>query len=440
MRVRTFPPPLPGIRPAHIRNGPLGEVRRYHMRAVYWFLPWWEIVKRMLAALAWPFIAAWRAIFVFTPRCGPSIKRQYGIPYWRQVLAQIRISLTAMMLPQHYYLFELYRPEMRHRYHEYLVRNETKAGVFSILKFYDGRPHVFRNKLNFARECARAGLRHVPVLAFFKDGAAAYLAGDGLPPQDLFMKPFNGKGGRNAERWNWNGTGYIGKDGAILSPDALLARLAKMSADGKEDMIVQPALTNHPAYEGLSNGVLSTIRVLTCLNEEMKAEVITSAARVAVLPGKVVDNFHAGGVGANIDLATGLLGPGSNMGLKGESIWHYTHPRTGVPIAGFQVPFWPEVKELATTAHEKIADRIVVGWDIAVLPDGPCLVEGNGRTSVDLVQRARRGPLGETRLPELMAFHLRRMYPEWQKKRLARRARPGISIGEPAASEVAQSE
>ena len=419
MRVRVFPPPLPGFRPAKLRNSPLGEVRRYHMRAVYWLLPWPQAAKRILAGLVWPLIAFYKAAFIHAPRCGPWVARNYGIPLWRQVLAQVKIAVTAQMLPQHYYLFELYRPEMQHRYHEYLVRNETKAGVFSILKWDGKRGYIFRDKVIFAEECARAGIRHAPILARFKDGAVAFLAPGGLPRQNLFAKLFNGKGGKGAERWDWNGTQYVAQDGRSFSEEALLAHYSARSAAGKGDMILQPHLVNHPAYEGLANGVLSTVRVMTCLDENMKGEVITSAMRLAVVPGKVVDNFHAGGIGANVDLATGALGPASNMWLKGDSIWHHQHPVTGAQISGWRVPHWEEVKAMAREAHEKIGDRIVIGWDIAVLPDGPCLIEGNGRTSVDLVQRARRAPLGETRLPALMAFHLKRMYPVWQEKRRA---------------------
>jgi hypothetical protein len=423
MRVRTFPPPLPGIRPSALRKSALGEVRRYHMRAVYWLLPWHQAVKRVLAGLAWPFIAFYKAAFINTPRCGAFVEKEYGIPRWRQVFDQVKIAVTAQMLPQHYYLFELYRPEMRHRYHEYLLRNETKAGVFSILKCPGKRAYIFRDKVIFAEECAKAGLRHAPILARFKDGAVAALAEGGLPPQSLFAKLFNGKGGKGAERWDWDGARYAAKDGRRFTAEELLTHYCAHSAAGKGDMVLQPLLNNHPAYEGLANGVLSTVRVMTCLDENMRGEVITSAMRLAVLPGKVVDNFHAGGIGANVDIATGKLGPASNMGLKGDSIWHHVHPVTGAQISGWQVPYWEEVKALAREAHEKIGDRIVIGWDIAVLADGPCLIEGNGRTSVDLVQRARRAPLGETRLPELMAFHLRRMYPEWQEKRQRARAK-----------------
>lgn len=422
MRIRVFPPPLPGIRPAYLRKSALAEMRGCHIRAVYWLLPWPQALKRIAAGFVWPAVAFCKAAFVLTPRCGNWVERHYGIPRWRQILTQVKIATTAQMPPKLYYVFELYRPEMKHRYHEYLLRNETSAGVFSILKS-DGKPrNIFRDKQVFADECAKANIRHVPTLACFKDGAIAYLNPGGLPQHDLFLKPIVGSCGRHAERWRWNGSCYEAADGTALAADSLLKHIQQKSAENNRNMIMQAALNIHPTYAGLADGVLSTIRVLTCLDENMKGEVIAAVMRLSIVPGKVVDNFSAGGIGANIDLETGKVGPASNMGLKGDSIWHDVHPVTGAQINGWQVPSWPDVKQLAMTAHEKIGDRVVVGWDIAVLPDGPCLIEGNGRTSLDVVQRAGRAPLGLSRLGTLMAFHLRHYYPNWQEKRRRRAA------------------
>ena len=106
------------------------------------------------------------------------------------------------------------------------------------------------------------------------------------------------------------------------------------------------------------------------------------------------------------------LGPGRG--------WCERHPDTGAAIAGRALPYWQETLDLARRAHTlAFADHVVIGWDIAILAEGPRLVEGNKGPDLDLVQKSHREPLGNARLGQLLAFHLRRTI-------AARSARPPV--------------
>jgi len=63
--------------------------------------------------------------------------------------------------------------------------------------------------------------------------------------------------------------------------------------------------------------------------------------------------------------------------------------------------------ELAARAHRIFPDYALIGWDIAILEDGPILIEGNGNPDMDIIQRFMRVGLRRHRFGELLAFHLR---------------------------------
>jgi hypothetical protein len=121
----------------------------------------------------------------------------------------------------------------------------------------------------------------------------------------------------------------------------------------------------------------------------------------------VVDNFHAGGLAARVDLASGVLGRATDLGVLPTAGWRETHPNSGARITGRRLPLWAETLALVERAHAAFSDRILIGWDVGILADGPELVEGNGAPDLDIIQRTHREPVGNARLGELLAFHLR---------------------------------
>ena len=70
------------------------------------------------------------------------------------------------------------------------------------------------------------------------------------------------------------------------------------------------------------------------------------------------------------------------------------------------MPCWDQVKASALAAHRQFDDRVVIGWDIAVLDDGPVFIEGNGNPDLDILQRFMRVGLREHRFAGLLAHHL----------------------------------
>jgi hypothetical protein len=377
--------------------------------------PWARL--RLLAALifVWPVVVLGTGVW-FTAINGSAIRRLTGKGRFRQLGEQLALAATADVLPPWYYIFELWDEQNRARAGAYLHRFETKGGLFRLVKrrrVLPGQDAPLAHKLQFAERCRERGVRTAPVLLAadrgkllpgfgeWPDGAQQALAGD------LFVKPVQGNGGLGTERW-WRGAGgqHRSDAGVSLDPAGLLAHVLQLSRS--EPCLVQPRLTNHPELLDLCNGALSTVRLMTVEDEHGGYEVTHAVLRMALVKGKTVDNFHAGGIAAAVDLRTGELTGATDIGLRPDVGWCDVHPATGAKIRARRLPFWPETLELARRAHAAFPKLRVIGWDVAILADGPLLIEGNGASDVDILERCYRLPLGDSRFGELMAFHARR--------------------------------
>lgn len=163
------------------------------------------------------------------------------------------------------------------------------------------------------------------------------------------------------------GTAFI--DSAKLNPQSLVALMEREGFDLAETFITQHAELNR-----LSPSGVNTVRIFTQLNAQDEVEILGCRQRISV--DSPVDNLAAGNLAAPIDERTGKInGPGvySDITKEPEDI----HPVTGVPIIGFQIPFWKECLTLAKEAALFDKSNRSIGWDIVVTESGPGLIEGN---------------------------------------------------------------
>ena len=384
---------------------------------------WREISfrERLLACVALPFVPFVVAalVIVFTTLNGSAIKKRTGKGITRQMWEQIGLAARFAILSPWYYIFELHDDDKRKHAGEYLNRLETKAGLYLFLRDYNGGLSIptersticIKDKARFMARCREFGIKTAPILLSVEKGevTAVDWNGPGLPEIDLFVKPLYGQGGKNATRWDYLGSGKFRRnDGEIATEDQVLEGLRK--ASWQNIFLVQPRLVNHHEIADLANGTLATVRVMSCRNEQGGFEVTNAVFRMARNSAVIVDNFHAGGIAANVDIHTGELGRGA-CGAWGATAdgWYERHYETHAQILQRKLPCWPELIELVQYAHARaFSDQVVIGWDVALLDSGPCLIEANKAPDLDIIQRIGNGPVGNERLGKLLAFNLRR--------------------------------
>lgn len=381
-----------------------GQIR-YVYAASFWSpdtLDQWADVILSMALLP---IAVLCASCWYTWKNGREISRRSGRSVVSQFADQIYFSAKAGILPPWYYIFELFQSQNRALAEHFLTRAETKQCIFPILSASDRASSPLGDKAEFASFCEQYGLETVPNILVGRRGKLQWIQFEELPPFDLFLKPVDGRGGRGAERWDHDGGRFRGPDGVMVDPEELLERIALLSNGA--DQVLQPRIRNHPALAGFSNGVLTTIRILSCIDERGEPEIVGAVFRMAIGSNQTVDNFHAGGILSAVDLESGCLGPATDLGTDARFGWVDAHPDTRQKITGEALPMWAEVKELVVRAHRAFNDRLIIGWDVAISPDGPILIEGNYGPDVDMMQRPTGVPLGRGRFAHVIAHHFR---------------------------------
>jgi hypothetical protein len=140
------------------------------------------------------------------------------------------------------------------------------------------------------------------------------------------------------------------------------------------DYIAEECIVQHHDLAKLNPYSVNSIRVLTFHN------VILQAGLKVGVGTAVVDNVHAGSVYGNIDLETGKTNaPFRNIALDSFT----SHPSTGEPLVGFQIPHWDLLKSVIVKIAEALPEIPYIGWDAAITETGVAIIEGNDEPGQD---------------------------------------------------------
>lgn len=326
------------------------------------------------------------AFHLWVPLRALQVQRRFGHDDgWRR--RAVRVAHATFTDPNDIALFRIERPD---ELATYLRRFENAPLNKQINPPGWTRQCALADKQRFAERCRAAGLPHATTLAVVDRGRMQVHADPA--GRELVAKPADGEGG--------GGVRMLGRVASIAGLRTLLPALQRV----RGVTLVQPRIRVHAALRDISLSALSTVRVITMRNEQGAPEVVSATFRCASDPAASVDNLKSGGLIAAVDLDTGRLG----VACRGRGGADYTHhPATGAAIEGTPLPCWHEAKELAASAHQQaFSEYVLIGWDVALTPDGPLLIEGNGKPGVLLSQRAARSGLVQGRYGTLLAHHL----------------------------------
>ena len=156
----------------------------------------------------------------------------------------------------------------------------------------------------------------------------------------------------------------------------------------KQSCIIQYLLEQHPVLDNIYPYSVNTIRIIS-VNIDDDIRLISSLIRFGAKKS-YVDNASQGGFFVGIDMESGRIKQyGKRYFECGAQCLEY-HPDTGVKFEGIVIPFYLEAKELLLKAATKLPANII-GWDVAITPVGPVIIEGNQAPYMGMSDMAEGG-------------------------------------------------
>lgn len=198
-------------------------------------------------------------------------------------------------------------------------------------------------------------------------------------PSEFVIKPSVGSFGRGLNIFSRTADGFID---AFRSPYRATDIFEAMSSNPQYDsFVIQERLESHPELVRLSGTeFLQTVRITTFVDRNNLFHILHASFK-PIVGRNVIDNFEHGQTGnvlAEVCLHDGTLKSAVTIAPNGLGIKSVpAHPKTGIPFQQFQLPFWTEARALVKETAFKFLPVRTVGWDIAMTPEGPFVLEGN---------------------------------------------------------------
>lgn len=188
----------------------------------------------------------------------------------------------------------------------------------------------------------------------------------------------------------------------------------------------QSVIRQHPDLVEAAGTTVASVRPLVIIDED-GPRILAITWKVPA-PGNFSDNsLHPGNMLANVDIDSGKvtrLVRGAGVGLEAPE----HNPATGRRLVGFRIPHFEKLKAVVLAGAALIPGIRVQGWDVAIGPDGPIVVEVNNGSGYSAPQLASgRGFL----TPEFAHF-LERAEAEnetWPWQKFFRRQEHGHRLG-----------
>ena len=248
---------------------------------------------------------------------------------------------------------------------------------------------VVDDKLRMRDLCLRIGVPSPEVFAVVEYQAQLRRLPkilDGL--SDFVVKPNRGSAGRGVlVLTGRDGDAFLRHNGERVGFDHLRQHLSDIlsgmySLGARPDSaIIQYRVRLHSNFEPIAYKGIPDVRVVL-----YRFEPAMAMLRLPTKQSNGRANLHQGGIGAGVELDTGV----THHAVQ-HNRFVQTHPDTKVPVIGHAVPFWPQVLDMSRRVARAVGLGYV-GVDIIVdAQRGPMLLEANARPGLAIQIANARG-------------------------------------------------
>lgn len=177
----------------------------------------------------------------------------------------------------------------------------------------------------------------------------------------IFVKPISGGQGTNCHIFYEN------------SISQKIEELAPQLFSGS--FLFQTVIPQHEKINAINPSSINTLRIDSYINSSGNPVLLNAFMRFGI-KGSVQDNASKGGFCVPIDISKGTLGKQGQQLMKYGGRVFLQHPDTSHSFENFEVPFFEEACTLVKKACNCVDSRLL-GWDIAIAPTGPMIIETN---------------------------------------------------------------
>ena len=172
--------------------------------------------------------------------------------------------------------------------------------------------------------------------------------------KEIIVKPIDGCGG-------------VGVELIKVNKDKLKTTYEKLVKNNQ--LLIEEKIIQHKALAKLNKSSVNTLRIVTFYDGK-HTHILNSVLKIG--NGGVTDNFSSGSMYTFVEEGKIIV-----PAIDNKDNVFVTHPISKVNIVGYEIPNYDKAIKLVTKCAKIIKEVKYIGWDVAILEEDVCLIEGN---------------------------------------------------------------